>query len=536
MVWGSSAGRSCDGLLDRVERNDPTLTELVVLPLKKFGSIDLKRIAEAIQNGQNTHLTSLQASGHHIDDMDALEKFGFAISSRGQTNQLVNITIGDSELGEDGVVAFCRGLAAGTTATSSDGSDDNNACNDDDETIEQSNNEIRIHNLDLSYKGMGRLGLTSLLEAMGRQSSLQILDLSRNDCINEMDLHSWLMERNGMNQGSRRPIGIFPRLQNLDLSYCGLDPSSSLSWLVALHEESKNSNMTLKLNGNDARDNDDEEDDENTKSNFKEFTEYFATNSSRYVQELQMSKCNLGDDELKLISDYWFTSMSSSAPNQLQERFERRMQTLDFSQNSFTVDGLNYLATSLIQQVDVFGHNEKVHQFPVLQNLQTINFSGNHLNDEACAKFADAIIQSKKIGYFHQLQHLDLSKTNCGVNAAVKLIDECQLTNLNLFGNRLGSDSFLTISKVLTGGHTSLHTLDVGGNDVSEAGVVALLQAFLSPCPSEGKENSLRLLVVGGNKSGPTVESVVQEIKKIHPDLDIARDKPKRNHGAAGPF
>jgi hypothetical protein len=87
------------------------------------------------------------------------------------------------------------------------------------------------------------------------------------------------------------------------------------------------------------------------------------------------------------------------------------------------------------------------------------------------------------------------------------------------------------MSKVLTGGHTSLVTLDVGGNDASEAGVVSLLQALLSSRPSDkdGTESTLRLLVVGGNKSGPTVESLVQEIKRIHPDLDIARDKPRKN-------
>ena len=48
MVWGSGAFNSCDKLLERVEKNDPTLKELVILPMKKFGEKDLDRLSHAI--------------------------------------------------------------------------------------------------------------------------------------------------------------------------------------------------------------------------------------------------------------------------------------------------------------------------------------------------------------------------------------------------------------------------------------------------------------------------------------------------------
>eukprot|EP00985_Skeletonema_marinoi_P030569 scaffold32664_cov80-Skeletonema_marinoi.AAC.1 len=48
MAWGSGAFNSCDKLLERVEKNDPTLKELVILPMKTFGAKDLERLSNAI--------------------------------------------------------------------------------------------------------------------------------------------------------------------------------------------------------------------------------------------------------------------------------------------------------------------------------------------------------------------------------------------------------------------------------------------------------------------------------------------------------
>jgi hypothetical protein len=38
----------------------------------------------------------------------------------------------------------------------------------------------------------------------------------------------------------------------------------------------------------------------------------------------------------------------------------------------------------------------------------------------------------------------------------------------------------------------------------------------------------LRTLVVGGNQGGPDLEAVIQELKEVHPELDIARDRIRK--------
>ena len=48
MAWGSGAFNSCNALLERVEKNDPKLIELVILPMKVFGAKDLDRLSHAI--------------------------------------------------------------------------------------------------------------------------------------------------------------------------------------------------------------------------------------------------------------------------------------------------------------------------------------------------------------------------------------------------------------------------------------------------------------------------------------------------------
>mmetsp|Transcript_16878 Transcript_16878/g.46356 ORF Transcript_16878/g.46356 Transcript_16878/m.46356 type:complete len:148 (-) Transcript_16878:184-627(-) len=145
-AWGKTgSARSCDALLKRIEDNDPRLTELVVLPLKNFGSKEVRRLARCIAKGSNTHLRSLQASGHAIDDLSALEELGRALAGEGagsgegcgsgSGSALETIAIGDSNLGDDGVMALCRGLNA--TKTAATGS---------------SNHKLR--GIDLSYKNM----------------------------------------------------------------------------------------------------------------------------------------------------------------------------------------------------------------------------------------------------------------------------------------------------------------------------------------------------------------------------------------------
>ena len=111
-AWGKNgSARSCDALLKRVEANDPKLTELLILPLKKFGSQEVFRLAKCLESGKNTNLRSLQASGHGVDDHAALEALGRALVP------VESIAIGDSNMGDDGICALCRGLESNERVT-----------------------------------------------------------------------------------------------------------------------------------------------------------------------------------------------------------------------------------------------------------------------------------------------------------------------------------------------------------------------------------------------------------------------------------
>jgi len=52
------AAKSCDALLTRVERNDATLQELVILSNKTFGAAEVERLAAAL--GKRNVLSSVQ--------------------------------------------------------------------------------------------------------------------------------------------------------------------------------------------------------------------------------------------------------------------------------------------------------------------------------------------------------------------------------------------------------------------------------------------------------------------------------------------
>lgn len=136
-AWGkNSSARSCDALLKRVENNDPTFKDIIILPLKTFGSKELKRLAKALPN--NTHLVSIQASGHAIDDVVALEQLGATLmvpsSSSSSSSSLAELAIGDSSMGDEGVAALCRGIES--------------------KALGEEEFQCRLRSVDLGWKGM----------------------------------------------------------------------------------------------------------------------------------------------------------------------------------------------------------------------------------------------------------------------------------------------------------------------------------------------------------------------------------------------
>ena len=148
-AWGNNSNsnstfKSCEALITRVEANDPTLQDLVILPMKIFGDAELDRLTKAATTYQ--HCKTLAASGHKVSPA-ALERFGKA------TKLTAIFGIGDSTMGDEGVVALCAGLAAAS----------------DCQTLEH---------LDLSYKGMGLTGFRAIAQL--DIASLRHVNASRN--------------------------------------------------------------------------------------------------------------------------------------------------------------------------------------------------------------------------------------------------------------------------------------------------------------------------------------------------------------------
>lgn len=307
-----------------------------------------------------------------------------------------------------------------------------------------------------------------IVESLGMACPLKNLNLARNTNIGLFDFTSVSGQ-------------IFLSLKKMDLSDCGIDDKFSEKLAKAL---SSTTDLVLKINANP---------DLGVKGT--------SGLMSLSLKEFHASKCNIGESGLQQIFNH-----SSNMDN---------LRVLDLSHNNLSPAGIHYVAAQLEQSVCC------------LSQLEELNLAGNQLDENSCQAFAAALgnlnVQDKI-----KLSHLDMTDTSCGINGAIDLIRLVQLRSLILFNNKLGSDGLLTLATVLQGGHPTLETLDAGGNEATEAGVVALLQAFT--IKNESFENALRLLVVGGNESGPMVETVVKEIEQVHPEIDIARDKPRKQH------
>jgi hypothetical protein len=182
-AWGvGSSARSCDALLHRIEINDPTLTELIILPIKSFGPKDLLRLIQCLDHGEqqgqqslppplqyqinttatattlNTHLKSLQASGHAMNDVSVLEAFGRVLTKNPSSCPLVDIAIGDNTLGDEGMEALCRGLLSSSSSSQQQQQYQSSILADDERgrtiTTTSPSTRLRLESIDFSWKGM----------------------------------------------------------------------------------------------------------------------------------------------------------------------------------------------------------------------------------------------------------------------------------------------------------------------------------------------------------------------------------------------
>lgn len=69
MAWGAKGGRGVHDLVERLTRDDPSLTSLHVFASRKFGREEVQKLCQALR--ANATLKELYASGHHLTPQTA---------------------------------------------------------------------------------------------------------------------------------------------------------------------------------------------------------------------------------------------------------------------------------------------------------------------------------------------------------------------------------------------------------------------------------------------------------------------------------
>eukprot|EP00956_Cyclotella_meneghiniana_P016049 scaffold25111_cov80-Cyclotella_meneghiniana.AAC.3 len=485
--------KSCDSLLKRVEDNDTKLVELVILPMKTFGGAELDRLSNAIANGYNTSLRSISASGHKVPQ-ESLRRFGSALSTQAgklkdDEDGVSHVAIGSRDMGDVGIIAFCEGL-------------------------EESDGGL-IQSLDLAWKEIGEEGLCKIGAVFAKSKHLSRLDLSRNDKIGCEGVSAYCSAAIDSAGENGAP---FCSLEHLILSECNIGASGvqQLAQCFSYRSIDAGKKFELNLNSNPIG------------AGGCESINTMLTRPSvgSIISKLQLSQCSLSDDGMTKISH---AAMSNPALG---------LTVLDLSSNSITQIGAGAFAESLpsswpklvelnlakndIGCAGVILITERLQQrtditsdHPVIANETVMVMKSLLKNIESTSYEQNSV-----------LKHLDLTETNCGIEGASAALMCGGLTSLRLFNNKLGSDGFYSISKLLQGGHPSIEHLDLGGNLADEDSVVALLDAISNLTDVKVRTSTLSVLEIGGNSFGERAQAALKKLNVVWPKLDVAHDKP----------
>ena len=172
---------------------------------------------------------------------------------------------------------------------------------------------------------------------------------------------------------------------------------------------------------------------------------------------------------------------------------------------------------------------ESLEGLTALESLQVLDLSHNRLSDASMLVPTDTLrilnLAGNPIADTLPLQQslfesLDLSQTGCSPAYASRATAHVS-HELRLFDNRLGAAGVMALE---FSSSSPLQSLDLAGNQCDEATLVALLQRL----QTEPILPQLKTLIVGGNQGGPKLEEAVVELKRVRPELDVARDKKKQ--------
>lgn len=442
--------------------------------MKTFGSAELEKLSSAIASGTNTNLQSISASGHHLPP-DSLKSFGLALSTQanhavqqsdGAKGGISRLAIGSKDMGDDGMIALCEGL--------------------------KESNGGMLQSVDFGWKNLRKESLQAIGATFAASAFLTQLDLSRNNDIGNEGIAS-------LAKASKETTEelAFPSLEKLILSECniGLTGVQSLAEIILGPLSNRSNPIDLAISSNPI----------GSESCGTLSTLCAISGRDSVISHLYLSKCDIGDDGIKLLSA---AAICNSCT---------RLTFLDLSENAISRDGAKTFADSLAES------------WPDLVELK---LAKNKLDGEGVAMIMGALVSrsestdEESAGKKNStLDNLDLTCTNCGIEGAKAALTSGGLITLRMFNNRLGSDGFCSISPLLRGGHPSIENLDLGGNDAEEDAVVTLLNSIAEREDGDAA-SSLSVLEIGGNKFGDKAQEALDKLKCVWSQLDVAHDKP----------
>jgi Ran GTPase-activating protein (RanGAP) involved in mRNA processing and transport len=336
--------------------------------------------------------------------------------------------------------------------------------------------DFRLSSLDLSYKSLRSVGLRSLLQWASSSKFLKKIDLSRNTDLATGLTADQLQQVLSSDTDDTR----FPALEQVILAECNLEGESGAAIISSMARVPTLQVLDLSRNPLGPQ---------------GPATSLGSAESA--LLDLKLASCAMTD--VGIIS---IMPGLSLLPH---------LQRLDLSCNGITVEGASCMANAL-------AHGWKA--------MESLNLTGNPIHDAGIDVLIRQGLMLRQQNGASRLLSLDLSQTKCGSAGACLAIQSSHVEDLRLFDNALSSDGFTQLSPALQGGHASLQSLDLAGNGASEEAVVTLLRSLM--VTDSGVASVLRTLVVGGNQGGPDLEAVIQELKEVHPELDIARDRIRK--------
>ena len=355
----------------------------------------------------------------------------------------------------------------------------------------------------------GKDGMKAIGKTFASSTSLKSINLSRNEHVGNEGITAFSTAATKHASKDNNMVA-FPSLETLVLSECNIGPEgvqSLADMILGSTKEGSSSSSSndrtkpiqLAINSNPI----------NVEGCSIVSNLYAIPGKASVVSHLQILQCSIGDEGLKSLSSAAMTNLCNG------------LSILDMSDNSITQDGAKVFAQSLANN-----------SWPDLVELK---MAKNELGSEGVGLIMRAL--SKRLDQQQSsreecsdkknstLQNVDLSSTNCGVEGAKAALMSGNLHTLRLFGNRIGSEGFESISPLLIGGHPTIENLDLGGNDAGEDAVVELLNAIANKegCSFESK---LAVLEIGGNTFGDRAMEALNELKRVWPHIDVAHDKP----------